>query len=210
MARRSDHSRDQLSALVVAAAIALAEQGGLRAVTMREIAGRIGYAPGSIYNAVGDLDTVLLRVKAAALVRLGERLAQVVAGGGDPMRTALDVADAYIRFVTEQRRLWTVMLEQRLPADGAPQWLLAALLRPVEIVDGVLAPFFADPAACRNATTALWAALEGVASLAVSGALHVPGGDTDPAGLARSIVHRFLTGTEASSAALSGSATEIR
>ena len=196
MARRSDHSRDQLSALVLDAAIALAAEGGIRAVTMREIAGRIGYAPGSIYNAVGDLDTVLLKVKAAALTRLGDRLDSVVAAGGEPMRVALAVANAYIAFVTENRQLWTVMLEQRLPEAGAPDWLLAALLRPIETVDLVLTPFFPEPPACRRATTALWAALEGVASLATAGALRIPDAQTEPDVLARLIVHRFLTGRD--------------
>ena len=43
MARRSDHSREQLADMAVAAATALAERDGLRGVTARGIAREIGY-----------------------------------------------------------------------------------------------------------------------------------------------------------------------
>ena len=88
MARRADHTREELANLVVSAAEKLARKEGLRGVAMRRIAAEIGYAPGSIYNAVGDLDRVILRVNARTLERLRAHLARAV----DPARAPLDNA----------------------------------------------------------------------------------------------------------------------
>src|SRR6185437_7160825 len=82
MARRSDHSRDELAALVIGGARDIAQEEGWRAVSMRGIATRIGYAPGSIYNAVGDIDAVLLRINADTLARLVAAFDEAVAYTG--------------------------------------------------------------------------------------------------------------------------------
>eukprot|EP01037_Dinobryon_pediforme_P005729 gene5728-5792_t len=166
---------------------------------MRGIAGRIGYAAGSIYNAVGDLDAVLLRVKAETLLRLSAHLTEAAkVEAATPLDRALFVAQAYVQFVSDNRLLWIVMLEHQ-PNDGVelPDWFRAAQSAPFETVDRLLEPFFPDPAACRRAGTALWAALEGVAALTVIGSLAMADRTAEPVEIARSIVHRYLTGHDA-------------
>lgn len=199
MARRSDHSRGQLADLVLNAARALATEDGLRAVTMRSIAGRIGYAPGSIYNAVGDLDTVLLRLKADTLNRLADHLESVLGSTvrHDRMESLIVVAEAYLGFVADHARLWALLFEHRMPAGTPPvDWFEAARARPIAIMDGLLVPFFENPAARRRATTALWASLQGVAALSIAGTLTATDETADAVDIARSIVRRYLTGHE--------------
>ena len=59
MARRSDHSRDELKALILDCAREIAEEEGLRGLTARRIATEIGYAPGTIYNLFSNLDDLI-------------------------------------------------------------------------------------------------------------------------------------------------------
>jgi AcrR family transcriptional regulator len=93
-----------LAALVVGSASAIAAREGLRGIAMRRIAERIGYSPGSIYNAVGDLDDVVLRVNAATLSALATRLEADLRKAGDvaPSKRALVLAEAYLDFVSER------------------------------------------------------------------------------------------------------------
>lgn len=199
MARRSDHSREQLAGLVLDAARALAAAEGLRGVTMRSIAARIGYAAGTIYNTVGDLDAVLMRVKADTLTRLADHVEAGIAAHAaqDPVERAVAVAEAYLAFVAANMRLWSVVFEHRMPdgADGTA-FYEAARARPIRIVDSALLPFFPDLTQRRRATTALWAALQGVAALAVAGSLTAADDTAHPADIAGSIVRRYLTGHE--------------
>ena len=200
MARRSDHSRAELSDLVIAAARSITAAEGWRSVTMRAIAARIGYAPGSIYNAVGDLDAVLLRVNAGTLVELGAQLEAAVGRSGadaDLTRRALAIADGYMRYVTENARLWASVIERVPAADRpVPDWYAAPRARLIEIVAAVIAPLYSQAKARRRAVLALWAALQGVASLAVGGNLAFAAADFDARDIARSIVLRYLTGQE--------------
>jgi AcrR family transcriptional regulator len=194
MARRADHSREELAGLVIEAAEALAREEGLRGVAMRRIAAAIGYAPGSIYNAVGDLDEVVLRVNARTLERLRDDLARAVDPTRAPLDNALAVADAYLSFVTAQPRLWGLLLEHVLPKGSEfPDWYDMALSETTRLVDEVLRPLIPDEAERRRSVATLWAALHGLASLATSGKLAIVDED-DPREMARLLVRRFLAG----------------
>jgi AcrR family transcriptional regulator len=200
MARRSDHSREELSELVIQAARTIAAAEGWQAVTMRAIAGRIGYAPGSIYNAVGDLDAVLLRVNAATLETLAAQLEATLRRFGpeaDITARALAIADGYMQFIAGNVRLWASVLE-RVPTadDPVPEWYAAPRARLIETVSAAIAPLYPNAKARRRAVIALWAALQGVAALAIGGNLAFAAGEIDPRDIARSIVLRYLTGTE--------------
>jgi AcrR family transcriptional regulator len=197
MARRSDHSREELAELIVGAARKLVVKGGRRAVTARAIAAEIGYAAGSIYNAVGDIDLVLMKVNVGTINALADRLDEVAKQRrSQPAHTVLAVAEAYMRFVTENHHLWAAVLEPGLNRQRAPQWYATARLRLTQHTDDILVPFFSDPRERYRAAVALWAGLEGVAVLAVSGNLALEDG-MDAVDLARSIVSRYLSGNEA-------------
>src|SRR5215204_3167773 len=153
MARRTDHSREELAELVVGAAETLARREGLRGIAMRRIAAEIGYAAGSIYNAVGDLDAVVLRVNARTLERLRAALVRVVDPARRPIENALAVADGYLDFVAHQPRLWGVILEHVLPpGSDFPDWYETALAATTNVVDEVLKPLVArdDPRAMAH------------------------------------------------------------
>ena len=192
MARRADHTREELAALVVKAAEKLARREGLRGVAMRRIAAEIGYAPGSIYNAVGDLDEVILRVNARTLVRLRDYLASFVDPSRAPLENALAVSNGYLDFVMRQPRLWGLIMEHVLPKGSAfPDWYEEALAEAMRLVDEVLKPLIADQDERRRAVATLWAALHGRASLATSGKLAAVDRD-DPHRMADLLIRRFL------------------
>ena len=201
MARRADHSREELAGLVIEAAEGLAREEGLRGVAMRRIAAAIGYAPGSIYNAVGDLDEVVLRVNARTLERLRDTLADAIDPAQAPLDNALAVADAYLAFVTGQPRLWGLLLEHSLPKGSAfPDWYDEALGETTRLVDEVLRPLVPDETERRRSVATLWAALHGLASLATSGKLALVDED-DPREMAHLLIRRFLAGVAPGSAA---------
>ena len=56
MARRSDHSREELYELALEKAGEIAEKEGLRGLTARGVAREIGYTIGTLYNIFEDLD----------------------------------------------------------------------------------------------------------------------------------------------------------
>jgi AcrR family transcriptional regulator len=196
MGRRSDHSREELAGLVIAAARAITVKEGWRAVTMRRIGAEIGYAAGSIYNAVGDIDAVLLRVSAGTLDELANSLESAIAlhkPKDGPVAAALVLADIYIDYVIAYSRLWSVLME-RSPPQKAPDWYTGPRGRLLALVEAVLTPLYPDPSARRRSVVALWAALQGVAGLTAGGNLAFAAKELDAHEIARSLVKRYLAG----------------
>ena len=189
---RGDVDRAGFLALVCEAAEGIVRNQGVRALGMRPLAAAIGYAPNSIYNAVGDLDAVLLRVNARTFARLRDALAAALDPAGSPRANAAALASAYLAFVAADPAIWSLVSDQA-PARGAAvaagYW--EALASATGLVDGTLQPLLPDAAERAQAVAALWASLHGLASLSTSGKL---GALTDaaPADLARMLVARFL------------------
>ncbi|MCE4224518.1 WHG domain-containing protein [Methylobacterium sp. C25] len=178
--------------MVAQAAESLVRNEGFRGLGMRRLAAAIGYAPNSIYNAVGDLDQVILRVNARTFRRLYTTLQNAI----DPQRPARDnalaLADAYLVFVAADPRVWSLVFEHVAAPDVPfPEWYAEALAEAVGLVDQVLTPMLPDPTERRQAVATLWAGLHGLASLSTSNklAVLVPG---SPRVLAQMLVGRFL------------------
>src|SRR5262245_59391255 len=162
MGRRSTHTPQQLRELVLDAAQEIIEAQGLAGLSAREIARRIGYSPGTIYNIFANLDDVVLNVEARVLDALDRRLGDVPessngAGDGDRL---IRIAHAYLAFTQEKPRLWNLLFEHHMPAGAElPAWYrqkLEGLMAPIE---RALAPCFApgNEAERLRAARALWA-----------------------------------------------------
>ena len=67
MARRSDHTREELTELAIDAALALIEADGFAQFSARQVAAKIGYTVGTLYNVFGSYDSLLLHVQSQAL-----------------------------------------------------------------------------------------------------------------------------------------------
>ncbi|GBU18254.1 MULTISPECIES: TetR-like C-terminal domain-containing protein [Methylobacterium] len=192
---RGELDREAFVGRVVAAAEAIARVEGLRGLGMRRLAAAIGYAPNSIYHAVGDLDQVVLRVNARTLERLHDALSAALALHRDPREAALAMAEAYLAFVAREPRLWGLVSEHALPPGAAfPDWYEAALAGTTGLVDAALGPLIPDAEERQRAVAALWASLHGLASLSASGKLAVLTPEP-PERLGRLLVARFLDGT---------------
>lgn len=167
-----DRKADLRTRLIDAAEAEIAEKGllGLKA---RDVTQRAGCALGAIYNAVADLDELVMRVNSHTLERLGAALAPA-SDVGSPEAITLALADAYAVFALENRRLWSALFEHRLP-EGVemPDWhrqehevLIARIVAPLR----ELRPDLPD-ADIRLRVRTLFGAVHGVVHLALQGRL---------------------------------------
>ena len=173
MGRRSTHTPDQLRQLILDAAQSIIESNGLAGLSAREIARRIGYSPGTIYNMFENLDDVVLHVEARVLDELDARLAGALTQSA-PQERARELAQAYLAFTHERPKLWNLLFEHYMPGGAdTPAWYQQKLELLMMRVETALEPHF-PPGADANrkrAARVLWAGVHGITSLSTANKL---------------------------------------
>ena len=173
MARRSDHTREQIFDMAMAAAERIVETDGFRGLTARNVADAIGYSPGTLYNLFDGLDDVVLQLNGRTLDRLYDLLSESSVSG-DPEADIGALLDRYLDFLHDHPDLWRVLFEHKLPRDRSlPVWYVLKVDRVLGLVARALEPYFSAADGHRKADAAriLWASLHGICSLADMGKL---------------------------------------
>jgi len=198
MGRRSTHTPDQLRQLILDAAQSIIETNGLAGLSAREIARRISYSPGTIYNMFQNLDDVVLHIEARVLDALDSRLAAALEDGA-PEEKVSRLAEAYLAFTNEHPRLWNLLFEHYMPTDAqVPGWYqqkLELLMSRVEAAMGPLFPPGAEADRQRSARV-LWAGVHGITSLATANKLSNVTSEAANL-LVRDLIRNYLAGISA-------------
>jgi AcrR family transcriptional regulator len=118
MGRRSDHSRTELEALIVAEGHRLMAETGFASFSAREVARRIGYSIGTIYNVFDSLDHLLIAINSRTFELWTDYLAKRMEGErhGDRIRT---LVEAYFGFARDNPNVWMAIYDHRLPPGMA-------------------------------------------------------------------------------------------
>ena len=193
MARRSDHSRDELYDLALTAARKIAETEGLRGLTARRIAGEIGYSPGTLYNVFEDLDDLIVHLNGSTLDALYEAL-EDIGLDDDPAIAVRALTEGYLRFVRDHPKLWSILFEHHLPIGQLlPDWHHEKILRLLALLERALASLF--PAGQEDkrhhCARVIWSSLHGMVSLEIGGKLVVT---ESVEGMADSLITNYVAG----------------
>ena len=185
------------------AAEALARDGGLPAITARAVAGRIGYAAGTLYNLFENLDGLILALNDRTLERLERALDAAPPPSGEPARDLAALLDIYAAQVDAAPRLWALLIEHSLPGDqSTPEWYRQRIGRLLGRLETALAPALAHrPTPLATAETAqsarlLWLSVHGLLTARHAGTIAAVGA-ADGRILAQDLIETYLAGLKA-------------
>ena len=171
MARRSDHTKEELQDLIVSETMKLVDEFGATNLRARDIAARIGYAPGTLYTHFDNLGAILLQVNVRILVRLRTQIQGAIDSASDPTDRLLEMGYAYLGFA-EAHPNWFALLFNHKLKQGQ---VVPAHLQ--EIVDGLFDLVRTELAALDPKATAaelelgvraLWSGVHGICALSLS------------------------------------------
>lgn len=185
--------------MILDAARDIIEADGLAGLSAREIARRIGYSAGTIYNIYDNLDDVILHVEAGVLDALEQRLAAVVTQAPTPDLLP-DLARAYLAFTHEHPKLWNLLFEHHMqPGADIPDWYQQKLEGLLARVEQALAPLFpaGSEAERQRAARVLWAGVHGITSLSTADKLSIVTSE-GASRLIDDLVRTYLLGLKAS------------
>lgn len=196
MGRRAEHSQDQQRRMALDAARAIVVRDGLRALSVRSIAARMGYAAGTLYQLFADLDDLIIVMNCETLEMLGAA-ANKVDLKGDPADVLIRLADVYMRMVSREPKRWNAVFEYSPPAGRVmPERYQQAVANLLALVQKVIDPLFRPGQEARRLHEArvMWSGLYGIMTLASSRKSSV---EIDPASMVHSLAKTYIAGIRA-------------
>jgi AcrR family transcriptional regulator len=196
MARRSDHSREELRELALSAAEKIVVEQGHEGLSARKVATAIGYTVGTLYLVFDHIDDLILQVNARTLDRLHTEMSERRKDAQDPREYLVLLGQAYIRFADKDPHRWAMVFEHRLAEGRAvPAWYQEKVMRMFAMVEAGLEPLAGKrpPREVTQAARALWGGVHGICILALSDTLGITGVDSVQK-LTTSLISNYLAG----------------
>jgi len=143
---------------ILSAALKELVHGGIRDLSLRNIAASLDLAPNAIYRYFPDRRALEAALANEAARRL-ELALRKAADGCEPVAAIREMSSAYIKFARDNRHLYEVMMSLHAPGHDATshQSLWAFTLEQVQRIAG--------PDRAARASVALWAFLHGAVAL---------------------------------------------
>ncbi len=170
MARRKDHSPEELQDLVISSVLAFLQHQSAQALSLRQIAKIVGYSPGTLINLFGSYSHLLLAVNACTLDQISERIENKLstAQSLDAEQQLLLFAGEYLFFAQQHTFQWRLLFEHRLDQE-VPDWQqqrINQLFEMIELRLIQLAPL-AKANELQQASRTIWASVHGICMLEV-------------------------------------------
>ena len=194
MARRSQHSLEEIKTMVLEAAETLVIEVGAKALTMRNVALEIGYTPGSIYMVFENMSDLIMHINARTLDAMIEQFEQVQNESPEMCIGAL--AKRYLDYARNNFNRWNLLFEHRPLEDAKlPDWYMDRIDQAFVRFESEFARLVPERSEeqTKQAARALWGGIHGICMLALTGKFKEAGADEAGASVML-LVRNFLDG----------------
>lgn len=168
MARRNDHTREELRDLVINSSIELIKTDGFVNFSTRKVASKIGYSVGTLYNVFDNHDDIILHVNERTLDDFYNYLVAALKerGSENPIKT---LATNYFQYAKENYSIWSVLFEYKLhDLKTHPDWYRKKIDRFVALVEDQLTNSVSDSKKRNIDAKLLWTGIHGLTVLTFS------------------------------------------
>jgi AcrR family transcriptional regulator len=147
--------------------------GGVQALSLRELARRAGVSHGAPRRHFADKQALLDALAQSGFEQLGRELATALAAASPEFQSrATAFATAYVKFATQHAALLELMFaakHQPDATDSLREAAVAAFAVPIQLIADAQAAGEVVPGDPAGVATVFWAALHGLASMANGG-----------------------------------------
>jgi len=178
MARRSDHSRDQIKEMSLQAAEQLINAQGYKGLSARKVATEIGYTVGTLYLVFKNQDEFILHINSRTLDELYQAMQKTISEQKNSQQCVNALCRTYYDFAAAHTNRWLLIFEHTIPDNNAlPDWYEERIRHGFEMLEKVLQALVNhnDPQAIGTAARVLWGSVHGIVMLAVTKKLDVIG-----------------------------------
>lgn len=167
MARRSEHSQEEIKEMVLKAAETIVKEESFAKLKVRKIAIEIGYTVGSIYGVFNNMADLIMHVKGRTLDDISEQLNQVVDDNTSEQKI-VQLAKAYLKFASQNYNRWSMVFEHSLAEnEEAPEWYQQKIDYAFSLIESQFESLSTQYNEEQNkqAARALWSGVQGICTL---------------------------------------------
>lgn len=203
MARRSDHTKDELKELILAAAWKIVGKNGFENLTARRAAKDIGYAPGTIYTLFQSMDDLYLQINSKTLDMLYDVLNSPLCNDAKktPLQNMKTMANLYMEFARTHRPYWLMLFNHKMPEERKSQdWYQKKIDRLFMPLEKLFQPLFSSTQAKQKkiAARVLWASVHSLCFLQETGKIPLVGGKAPAQEMSSYLIDTFVSGLKKS------------
>jgi len=195
MARRSDHTREEIKEMAIQAGQAIIADEGFSGFSARKVAREIGYTVGTLYNVFESHGDLVLHINAKTLESMHEFMAKHTKQS-DCTKTAIKaLAASYIQFAQQHHNRWSALFEFTLPQDASlPKWYADKIKVLFTLIEAPLKPLLkGNRKRIKRAAKVLWASIHGICQLGLTGTLDTIGAESIQV-LTDSLIDHYMRG----------------
>ncbi|NBX52030.1 MAG: TetR/AcrR family transcriptional regulator [Proteobacteria bacterium] len=176
MARRNDHTKDEIREMVIKTGSDLIDKSGFSGFSTRQIAKEIGYTVGTLYNVFDSYDDIVFHINATTL----DDMKGFMKGNLEPnlqnSAAIKQLAHLYIEFASQNYNRWSALFEYSIPEElQLPEFYNKKIDELFAIIKDVLKCFIKDDSACLKHAKIIWASIHGICILSLTKKLNVAG-----------------------------------
>ena len=196
MARRNDHTKEEIREMVISSGLNLIKNSGFSAFSTRQIAKEIGYSAGTLYNVFESYDDIVLHINAVTL----DDMRKFIEEGLDPKlknaKAIKQLARLYIDFAHKNRNSWSALFEYNITSElDLPECYNQRIEKLFSIVESILSKFISKKSEALKYSKVIWASIHGIYALSLTKKLNVA--DTASVEiLTDSLIENYLRGLE--------------
>jgi AcrR family transcriptional regulator len=194
MARRNDHTREEIRCMALDAAETIATTKGYHGISTRGIAASIGYTVGTLYLVFENLDDIILQVNGRTLDQLYDWVLERCSITNAPDEALLALSGAYIAYAENNELRWNMLFEQTEGKSALlPEWYQHKRERVFSLVETALQPLSQDEDEIRRLGRVLWAGIHGICTLKIRRRMDMAK-DQSAKEMVQMLIYNFLRG----------------
>lgn len=169
MARRNDHTREELVNLTLMTVKHFLDENSYHELSLRKIANMIGYVPSTLVNIFGNYNLLLLHVVAQTLDELQQEAIEATNNCKDAHQALFELAYCYHDFAQQHPNRWQLVFEHNMNGAELPEWHAKRIDGMTSMLESLLAQIapHRTESEVLQASRVLWSGVHGITLLSV-------------------------------------------
>lgn len=169
MARRNDHTREELVAMTLEHVKNFLAEHPHHELSLRKIAAMIGYVPSTLVNVFGNYNLLLLHAVAQTLDELFADAEVQMAQAQSAEDALRKLAYCYLDFAIRNPYRWQLIFQHTMNGEELPEWQTERIDNMTGMLETLIRQITPDQsdAGILEASRVLWAGVHGITLLTV-------------------------------------------